>query len=272
METGPHDPDRLPGWEIARPRGGTPFDGVTVAGFRDRDAVGLDARVLPQPAVTVVFELGDEAIVVERAGGRRALSSLVAGMSPGPARIRGQHVDCVEVRMSPVAAYASLGIAPSEREGEGVTDLRDLWGRQLETLHQRLAAAPGWDGRFAALEAFLAERIGSGARMDAEVAATWRQIVARRGQVRVNDLAASCGWSRKRLWSRFGAQIGMTPKRAAMLVRFDRAVRGLSAGRDAAEVAAACGYADQSHLHRDLRDFAGCTPGALRALGASAGE
>lgn len=46
-------------------------------------------------------------------------------------------------------------------------------------------------------------------------------IVASRGRVRVDDLAAEVGCSRKRLWSRFRSQVGLSPKRAAMLVRFD---------------------------------------------------
>jgi AraC-like DNA-binding protein len=48
-----------------------------------------------------------------------------------------------------------------------------------------------------------------------------------------------------------------------MLVRFDGAARALARGRPIAEVAAVCGYADQSHLHRDIATFTGCAPGAL---------
>jgi methylphosphotriester-DNA--protein-cysteine methyltransferase len=52
---------------------------------------------------------------------------------------------------------------------------------------------------------------------------------------------------RKRLWSRFRSQIGLTPKRAAQLVRFDYAAHLLAPGHAAASVAAQSGYADQSH-------------------------
>ncbi|MFJ5089718.1 helix-turn-helix domain-containing protein [Streptomyces sp. NPDC088674] len=84
----------------------------------------------------------------------------------------------------------------------------------------------------------------------------------RRGRVRVDELAARTGRSRRRLWARFGAQLGDTPKRAAMLVRFDHAVHGLLRGDTPARVAAEHGYADQSPLHHDVRLFAG-TPQAL---------
>jgi hypothetical protein len=62
--------------------------------------------------------------------------------------------------------------------------------------------------------------------------------------------------------SRFTAQIGITPKRAAMLVRLSPAIEAIMAGTAAADVAARFGYADQSHLTRDLRELAGYTPAA----------
>jgi AraC-like DNA-binding protein len=83
------------------------------------------------------------------------------------------------------------------------------------------------------------------------------------GQVRVEQLAAELGWSRKRLWARFRSQIGLTPKRAAQLVRFDHAAHRLAAGHSAAQVAAESGYADQSHLNREVMAFAGVTPTAV---------
>src|SRR3546814_15621905 len=82
------------------------------------------------------------------------------------------------------------------------------------------------------------------------------------GSIRVDGRAAEIGWSRKRLWSRFRSQIGLTPKRAAQLVRFDHAAHRLAAGHSPADVAAEGGYADQSHLHRDVVAFAGTTPSA----------
>jgi AraC-like DNA-binding protein len=59
------------------------------------------------------------------------------------------------------------------------------------------------------------------------------------------------------------SQIGLTPKRAAQLIRFDHAAHHLAAGHSAALVAAESGYADQSHLHRDAMAFAGMTPTAV---------
>jgi AraC-like DNA-binding protein len=81
--------------------------------------------------------------------------------------------------------------------------------------------------------------------------------------VRVDGLAGEVGWSRKRLWSRFRSQLGITPKRAADLVRFDHAAHLLAAGHAAGSVACQSGYVDQSHLHREVRAFTGLTPTAV---------
>ncbi|MGW7413720.1 helix-turn-helix domain-containing protein [Streptomyces sp. NPDC054863] len=258
----PMDRDAEIGWEVARPLGGTSLDGVRMAGFRDRIDVGLDLRVLPQPAVTVIIGLGGDPVTVESATGHRPMRSFVASLAPGPARIRGERVECVEVCLSPRAAYALLGVSPRELDGS-VTGLEDLWGRDARRLREQLTDATSWQERLALTDGFLAKRAAGAPSMSPEVAAAWDTIVARRGGIRVGDLAASFGWSRKRLWSRFSAQIGLTPKRAAMLVRFDHAARALCAGESAGNVALACGYADQPHLHRDVVALAGCTPGAL---------
>jgi AraC-like DNA-binding protein len=108
----------------------------------------------------------------------------------------------------------------------------------------------------------LGQRLGT-YPLDPEVDYTWRRPLACRGRSRVDDLADEVGWSRKRLWSRFRSQLGITPKRAALLVRFDHTVHLLAAGHDAASVAADSGYVDQSHLHREVKAFAGLTPAAV---------
>ncbi len=97
----------------------------------------------------------------------------------------------------------------------------------------------------------------------AEVAEAWQRLLATGGRVEVGALAKDLGWSRRHLGERFRAEIGLAPKAAARVVRFARARELLATPRrpDLASVAAAVGYYDQAHLHRDFRDLAGCSPG-----------
>jgi AraC-like DNA-binding protein len=231
-----------------------------MAGFRDRNTNLADLRVVPHPAVTVVVDFGD-GVLVKDASGRQQRGSIVAGLAPGGVRGRGSDIECLQVRLSPVVAHAVLDGAP-ELAG-AVVALEDLWGRDARRTQEQLRAAASWDDRFAIAEAALARRHEAGRAVDPEVAFAWGRMVTSRGQVRVERLAAETGWSRKRLWSRFRSQIGLTPKRAAKLIRFDHAAHRLAAGHSAALVAADSGYVDQSHLHRDAMAFAGMTPTAV---------
>lgn len=144
-----------------------------------------------------------------------------------------------------------------------VVALEELWGRDAGRAEDRLRAASSWDERFAIAVEILGRRLDARRSVDPEVAYIWRRTLASRGRLRVDGLAEEVGWSRKRLWSRFGSQLGITPKRAARLVRFDRAAHLLAAGHAPAGVATESGYVDQSHLHREVREFAGVTPTAV---------
>ncbi|WHT15888.1 helix-turn-helix domain-containing protein [Crossiella sp. CA-258035] len=240
-------------WEIARPSRARP--GADMAGFRIPGDRPAELRAIPHPAVTVAVEFGDRPVAV---GGRR-MTSLAAGLGFTVFRVRAEGVDCVQLRLSPLLAHPVLGLPLAELRGQ-VLALDDLWGRGTSALRERLHHARTWPERFALVEAELAARLDAGRPVDPEVAWVWREILGSHGRVRVRELAARTGWSRQRLWSRFGAQLGLTPKRAAMLVRFDHAVHRLVRGHSAARVAAEGGYADQSHLHHEIRAFTGTTP------------
>ncbi|WP_324191165.1 helix-turn-helix domain-containing protein [Nocardia beijingensis] len=252
--------DQDGGWVFRRPAVG----GTAMLGYRAGGAGGLDLRVTALPAVTVLIEFGENELIVDSTAGEQAFSGFVSGFPRGTMRVRTARAECVEVRLSPLLAYSLSGIDPAAL-GQTVIGLEDLWGRRALSLRERLADAETWDERFALTNSFLRQCAEPARTPDPEVIASWQRIVASRGRVRVDELAGLCGWSRKRLWARFEAQIGLTPKRAAMLVRFRHAVEGLLAGMPAADVAVTCGYTDQSHLCRDVSSFADTTPGSLTA-------
>ncbi|GAA2067788.1 helix-turn-helix domain-containing protein [Streptomyces albiaxialis] len=256
-------------WNVACPTRPSSVPGVAMAGFSDRGRLPEGQRLIPHPAVTLVLDFGPAPPVVDAADGRRHRGSLVAGLGLGGALwARGDDLACVQVRLSPVTAGAALGVRPDELEG-AVVPLDALWGRDAARIGERLGEAASWEERFALTDALLARRCAAATpanAVDPEVNRAWDRLVASRGRARVERLADEVGWSRKRLWSRFRAQVGMGPKRAAKLVRFDHAAHRLAAGHDTARVAAEGGYTDQSHLHRDVVAFTGVTPtGVARA-------
>lgn len=250
-------------WEIARPSRTPALRGVDMAGFRIHGDGPAQLRAIPHPAVTVIVEFGDRCFDVRDSTGRSHSGSLALGLGGSAVPVRFEDVECVQVRLSPVVAPAILGCPLAELSGR-IVGLEDLWGRDATCLRERLHETQSWHERFVLVDATLSARLRDDRPPDPEVDWVWRQIMVSHGRFRIEHLADRVGWSRQRLWSRFGAQIGLTPKRAAKLVRFDHAVHRLVLGQSPARVAADSGYADQSHLYRDVREFTG-TPLASAA-------
>jgi AraC-like DNA-binding protein len=255
-----------PVWQVTRPARPGRVPGVVLAGLRDRGPAPVDHRLDPHPVLTLALACGEAALGIDESTGRQHRGSLVTGLgfgAGGTARVRAANVEWMQVRLSPAIARAVLSVGPAELESS-VVALDDLWGeRRAARLREQLAEAASWEERFALVEAILVPLSSSGPAIEPELAWAWDRIVAGHGQVRVEGLADELGWSRKRLWSRFHAQLGLPPKRAVKLVRFDWAATRLAGGQEAARVAADCGYADQSHLHRDVVAFTGVTPATV---------
>jgi AraC-like DNA-binding protein len=81
----------------------------------------------------------------------------------------------------------------------------------------------------------------------------------------LDELARVAGVDKYRLIRLFRAGVGMPPHRYLLAERIRRARRLLEAGHPIAGVAAATGFADQSHLHRHFRRGLDVTPGEYAA-------
>lgn len=81
----------------------------------------------------------------------------------------------------------------------------------------------------------------------------------------LQQVARECGLSASHFSRAFKRSTGMTPHHWLQTCRVDRAKTLLGeADRSLAEVAVACGFADQSHFIRIFARFAGSTPGSWR--------
>jgi AraC-like DNA-binding protein len=93
-----------------------------------------------------------------------------------------------------------------------------------------------------------------------DVAHVFQRLLEQGGAMPVGALADEVGWSSRHLTTRFRAEVGLNPKEAARVTRFDRARRRLVPGVRLADVAAGAGYFDQAHLAREFHALAGCSP------------
>jgi len=262
----------------ARP-GALPPGVVSLVGYRIRaeesDEKPSVHRGLPSPWLTVVVSTAG---VVPTSTGPdaapHAYESLVGGLHTRPAYIHQPPEQAgVQLALDPLACRTLLGV----RAGDLglVEDADAVLGRIAARLREQVAGARTWQGAFDVVREALVAQPGRPAshgatpvRADvrAEVAEAWRVLVRTRGRARVRDVGRHVSLGERQLETLFAAELGLTPRAARGLARFDAARREVQrlalrrGARTLADVAHATGYADHSHLVRDFRRFAGASP------------
>jgi AraC-like DNA-binding protein len=254
-------------WEVARRQPAPALHGLlarALEGWTREGAAAACFRELPFPGVPLILNLGTPWQVAETGGASETLDSFLAGLHTKPTAVAGERsFSCLELRLTPLGAHRLLR-RPMHELAERTVALEELLPG-ASRLGDRLREARTWQTRFDLVESALVRRLADAPSPSREVAWAWRQLVASGGRVPVRELGRELEWSPRRLIARFREHVGLAPKAAARVIRFDRAVAALSAGAPRiAEVAAACGYADQAHLSREFRDLAGTTPARLR--------
>jgi AraC-like DNA-binding protein len=223
---------------------------------------------LPSGDVTFIVSLDEPVDLVAVPGDQApmALDALVGGLHLRPATIAHEgRGEGISVELSPLGARALFGL-PAAALASLVVDLRDLLGRAGDELVDRLVATPTWSERFAVVDEVLRRSLEGprspqvAASPVPEVEQAWQMLTASGGRIGVADLAAEVGWSRRHLAARFASELGVTPKAAARLLRFQRTCALLDRGMGLADAAAAGGYYDQSHMTAEWRELAGSTP------------
>ncbi len=242
-------------------------------GYRQRGVPPARHRGLPSPYLTLIFTL-DEPLTVEAhpdpGQPPGEFGTLLGGLHSAPALIRHAGAQSgIQLALKPPGVRALLGLPAGELADLDVP-AEAVLGRVGAELRDRVRGAAGWPERFAVLDEILLRQLltgKDGGPAAPEVLWSWRQLLRAGGSVRVADLAAGTGWSGRHLASRFRAEIGLTPKAAARVIRFDRARKLLvsrltpgDSGHGLADLAAETGYFDQAHLAREFRALAGVPP------------
>ncbi len=221
------------------------------------ESVATDGRM------EIILHLADPFEELTPAGWRRQPRQLVSGQITRPVTVRpAGEAHTVGVRLKSWAGSAVLCDAASQLTDRLV---------ELEAVNSRLARAlrPLLDLRRATPERIEArlqpclEREGS--KLDARIRSAVSYTELTEGRGAVDALRHHTGISNRQLERLFRQHVGVGPKLFARMVRFRNVLKAMSRTPKPnwAYLAADCGYADQAHLIRDFRQFAGCTPGSL---------
>jgi AraC-like DNA-binding protein len=237
-------------------------------GFAEHTDEPMRRREPVNGDVVLIISFGESMTLHWPQGGasERHTSFLVGMHAPVAVTEHDGVSEGVQVDLTPTAAHMLLGM-PMHLVAGRVVELEAAIPGIGTELPDRLADAPGWPERFAILDAVMGRRLEEARRPSPDVTRAWRRLRETHGRLPVTRLAEELRCSRRHLSGRFREQIGVTPKAAARVMRFHHAMERLKqdGGGRWAEIAAECGYYDQSHLHRDFRDYAGLTPGEIEA-------
>jgi AraC-like DNA-binding protein len=257
------------------------YHGYRMAGF----APGVH-RGAPARHMTFIVAVGPEIDVVAQtnpADPPRRYRAVLSGLQASPALIAHDgYQEGVAIELRPLASRALFGL-PARVLWDTTLELDEVVGAIGRELAERLDATDDWSARFDACDdvllRLLAGRVRTGAgagggrrdrgvaaEPDPALAAAWQALERSAGSVPIASVAGEVGWSRQHLRTRFLDELGLTPKVAGRVMRFERARRELLSGpTPLADVAARAGFYDQAHLTREFVELVGATPGQLRA-------
>jgi AraC-like DNA-binding protein len=166
----------------------------------------------------------------------------------------------VGIRFAPGGALPFLSVSPGEIR-DSAPSLDDVAAPFESHVVERLAAAPpGTEG--ALLDQALGSRLDRARRVtDRRVRVSVRAAFTSPQPVTVDALVTITGLGARQLERQFRQSVGYGPKTLCRLARFQRVLRAVEPSGDVswARLAADNAYADQSHLAREFREFAGTT-------------
>lgn len=224
--------------------------------FPTHGSVAGAHRVLPDGCMDLLFRVGADGNVSP---------SIIGTMTTAIVAPAACLVAFVGVRFLPGEAFAFLDLEASLATDLELSPHDAGLGDPSPLLAALGRAAPGEWPRL--LDQYLLARLSIVRSPDERVRGAVSLLVGSKGATKVSDVAASVGASERQLARLFQERVGISPKALARVSRVQALVSVLGTQSPSslswAGLAASLGYADQSHLVREVRAIAGVTPGAL---------
>jgi AraC-like DNA-binding protein len=222
--------------------------------------------IVPDGCVELIFNLADPFEEVDDTGTRhRQPRDLLVGPTIQPTTaVPTGDVDLLGLRFWPGRTSAFLRAPMWSLTDRLISMSSVLTGsdRLLDSLcEQRI------EDRLDHLAAAFAARARAAAsdRSPSAVTRALDAIERHRGTVAIKTISSMTGVSRRHLERQFQDEVGLGAKHVARIARVHHALRVMKthASFSGADIAAHCGYTDQSHLIRECRELTGTTPSRM---------
>jgi AraC-like DNA-binding protein len=195
-------------------------------GYRMTSAQPGVHRGLPSPTATVIITIDEPICLLGRHdAGERTFDALVGGLHDWPELVAYGHVqEGVQIDVTPLGVRALFGMPIGDVRGDSF-ELADVIGRRATRLSERLRDTQCWQTRFAICDQALSSWASMPRGVDLAALRALELMTAGHGNLPVERLADDVGFSRQHLTRRVRNELGLSPKRLAQLIRFDRARR-----------------------------------------------
>ena len=193
----------------------------------------------------------------------RAVALVGARTSRSAELILGGAVDAFTIVFQP-GAFLTLFRLPAAELTNGDFDGREVLGRRIGELHERLGGVSSFEDRMAVANGWLSTIRPAHESVSAMVR-TALAVIRASGTIRVNDLAGRTGLGLRQFERRFQHEIGISPKLYARIIRFEAALqrRALAPATSWTDIAHSLGYFDQMHMVHDFTRLCGDSPEAI---------
>jgi AraC-like DNA-binding protein len=164
----------------------------------------------------------------------------------------------LSIRLKPEAAARLMGERLQAFADEKIELGNLIRAGDLSLLEEMLMEAPDSAARFARIETILLRNLRP-SQPDAVVCRA-AQRLRRNPSLSVQRLATQLDVSERHLSRSFRAMFGASPKQFARVARIEKIEAMRQAGSAWADIAYACGFADQAHMINDFRAIVGEPP------------
>lgn len=220
----------------------------------------------PTPQNSLFFYLDDQIKVQfdDASGFVLQSRSVIVGPQLTPVKIDiNQSHKAVRVGFQPGGLHRFLGFSLHELL-DGNYNASDVFGNDIQRVHQQLQEADSFDAIKDVVEKFLLQHLGK-LKPILPFDHAMLQLMKHHGNIPVEEVASQSCLSLRQFERVCKQRIGMPPKLFARIIRFSKAyrLRENFPRKTWTSIAHECGYFDQMHFIRDFKEFAGVAPGII---------
>jgi AraC-like DNA-binding protein len=221
-------------------------------------------RIVPDGCMELIFMLGEDIkrftsdndfVIQPRA--------FVVGQLTEPFVIQPTgEVNCFAARFYPYGIGNILNTPLKNLENKE-TPIAELFGEETaKSLQEKIVNATDTAARIAIIEEFLQNKLNESATIDTIVKSTVEALLQSSGTASIKTILEDKQAQRRQLERKFSAQIGMSPKQLAKILRLQTALKLLltQPNNSFTQIAYESEYYDQNHFIKDFKEFTGITP------------